>query len=436
MGAPSTPQTKPEVVTVTTADEVPVQLEAAGCTDRGLRAWTVVVGAWCANLCGFGWVNSIGVFQEYYQSHQLQSYSTSSISWILSLQPFVLFAAGLVIGRIFDNYGLKWLLLVGTFLQVLGLMMTSISSQYYQFMFAQGVCGSLGASLTFYSSIASTATWFDKRHALAFGLVSSGSSFGGVIFPIILSRLLPNIGFGWTLRVSGFLVFVLLVISNLTVRSRVAPVPRPVRFHDYINPFTELPFVLLTTGSCLGFFATFVPINYVILEAQTGGVDHNLAGYMLTILNAASLPGRILPGYLGDKWGRFNVMIGMCGLSTIVVLTLWLPGTLTNPGSAAIYIVFCLLYGFFSGAFVGMVPALLSQISADVTKIGVRQGVLFTCVSIATLTGNPIAGAILNQQNGAYWGLQVFAGLMMAGCVFFYILARVVTGGYSLAKAV
>lgn len=57
MGAPSTPQTKPEVVTVTTADEVPVQLEAAGCTDRGLRAWTVVVGAWCANLCGFGWVN-------------------------------------------------------------------------------------------------------------------------------------------------------------------------------------------------------------------------------------------------------------------------------------------------------------------------------------------------------------------------------------------
>lgn len=129
-------------------------------------------------------------------------------------------------------------------------------------------------------------------------------------------------------------------------------------------------------------------------------------------------------------------MIGMCGLSTIVVLTLWLPGTLTNPGSAAIYIVFCLLYGFFSGAFVGMVPALLSQISADVTKIGVRQGVLFTCVSIATLTGNPIAGAILNQQNGAYWGLQVFAGLMMAGCVFFYILARVVTGGYSLAKAV
>lgn len=129
-------------------------------------------------------------------------------------------------------------------------------------------------------------------------------------------------------------------------------------------------------------------------------------------------------------------MIGICGLSSIAILALWLPGTLVNPGSAAIYIVFCLLYGFFSGAFVGMVPALLSQVSPDVSKIGVRQGVLFTCVSVATLTGNPIAGAILNQQNGAYWSLQVFAGLMMAGCVVSYIVARVVTGGFSLIKAV
>ncbi|KAM5461801.1 hypothetical protein MferCBS49748_007085 [Microsporum ferrugineum] len=180
----------------------------------------------------------------------------------------------------------------------------------------------------------------------------------------------------------------------------------------------------------------FVPINYVILEAQIDGVDPHLAGYLLTILNAASLPGRILPGYLGDKWGRFNVMIAMCVLSAIVLLALWIPGTLINPSSAAVYIIFCLLYGFASGAFVGMVPALLSQISTNVTKTGVRQGVLFTCISIATLTGTPIAGAILSRQNGTYWGLQVFAGVMMVGCVFFFIAVRVVLVGFSFNKKV
>jgi hypothetical protein len=114
-------------------------------------------------------------------------------------------------------------------------------------------------------------------------------------------------------------------------------------------------------------------------------------------------------------------MITMCSLSSIVILALWLPGTLLSPGSVA---------------FVGMVPALLSQISPDVTKIGVRQGVLFTCISIASLTGSPIAGAILSRQNGTYWGLQVFAGVMMAAGVFFFTAGRIVLAGLSIAKKV
>lgn len=129
-------------------------------------------------------------------------------------------------------------------------------------------------------------------------------------------------------------------------------------------------------------------------------------------------------------------MIAMCSLSAVVILALWLPGTLLSPGSAAVYIVFSMLYGFASGAFVGMVPALLGQISPDVTKIGVRQGVLFFCISIASLTGSPIAGAILNRQNGTYWGLQVFAGAMMATSVFFFIAARVILAGLSPSKKV
>ncbi|KNG85115.1 monocarboxylate transporter [Aspergillus nomiae NRRL 13137] len=410
--------------------------DAARHVDHGLRAWTVVAGAWCCLFCGFGWVNAIGIFQDYYQAHQLRTYSASSISWILSLEPFILFAAGLVIGRVFDNYGPKWLLLIGTFLHVFGLMMTSISHEYYQFILAQGICSPLGASFVFYPALSCTATWFDKRRALAFGIVSSGSSLGGVVFPTMLSRLLPRIGFGWSLRISGFMVLAMLIIANLTVRSRIAPVPRPVKLTDYIGPFSELPFILLMLASCCGFFAMFVPINYVIVEAQEDGVNRDLAGYLLTILNAASLPGRILPGYLGDKLGRFNVMIAMCTLSAVVLLVLWLPGTLLSPGSAAIYIVFSLLYGFASGAFVGMVPALLSQISPDVTKTGVRQGVLFTCISIASLTGSPIAGAILSRQHGTYWGLQVFAGAMMVGSVFFFVAARVVLAGASIAKKV
>ena len=125
-------------------------------------------------------------------------------------------------------------------------------------------------------------------------------------------------------------------------------------------------------------------------------------------------------------------MIAMCTFSALVLLVMWLPGTLIAPRSAAIYVVTSLLYGFASGAFVGMVPALLGQISPDITKIGMRQGVLFTCISAATLTGSPIAGAILSRQHGTFWGLQVFAGVMMVASVVFLILARVSLVGFVL----
>lgn len=164
--------------------------------------------------------------------------------------------------------------------------MTSISTEYYQFLLAQGLCSSLGASLVFYPALSCTATWFQKRRALAFGIVSSGSSVGGIVFPTMLARLLPAIGFGWSVRVSALLVFVMLLVGNLTIRSRIKPVPRPVTLDDYVEPFGELPFVLLALASCAGFFAMFIPINYIIVQAQEAGVDPNMAGYLLTIMNA------------------------------------------------------------------------------------------------------------------------------------------------------
>jgi MFS family permease len=49
-----------------------------------------------------------------------------------------MFFFGPIIGKVFDSYGPRYLLIVGTFLEVFGLMMTSLASEYYQFILAQG----------------------------------------------------------------------------------------------------------------------------------------------------------------------------------------------------------------------------------------------------------------------------------------------------------
>jgi len=62
-------------------------------------------------------------------------------------------------------------------------------------------------------------------------------------------------------------------------------------------------------------------------------------------------------------------------------------------------------------SFVSLTPSLIAQIS-DVRQIGVRSGTLFAIISIASLVGNPIGGALLTKWNGEYTGLQVFAGVL------------------------
>jgi MFS family permease len=151
----------------------------------------------------------------------------------------------------------------------------------------------------------------------------------------------------------------------------------------------------------------------------------NLSNYLIPILNAVSIFGRIIPGIIADRLGRFNVMIITTGFSAIIVLALWLPSASNAP-----ILIFCILYGFSSGAFVAIGPSLIAQIS-PIREIGVRNGTFFLCVAFAGLTGNPIGGALVGV-NGGFKGLQIFCGcVMLAGCLV-YFASRWVQCGWKM----
>ncbi|PGH32708.1 hypothetical protein GX50_04490 [[Emmonsia] crescens] len=399
--------------------------------DGGVEAWTVVFGGFCALFVSFGWITCIGVFQDYYQKNQLKSYSPSTVAWITSLETCMIFIAAPICGKIFDNYGPRYLLIAGTFFHVFGLMMASISTSYYQILLAQGICSPLGAGGIFYASVNSVTTWFFKRRAFALGIVASGSSVGGVIYPIMVARLVPLVGFGWTMRICAFLILGLCLVVNLTVKSRIQPQPKPFALKEFFTPFLEMPFFLTTVGVWLSFFGLYVPFAFTVTYARHFGMSAHLAGYLVSIMNATSTFGRILPGHAADRFGRFNVMIITSFLNVLVVLSIWMP----SRGNVPI-IIFTALFGFTSGAFVSLGPAVIAQIS-DVRQIGVRTGAMFAATSIASLTGNPIGGALVGDtQQPTYWRMQLFAGIVMAAGAVAFVLARVRVTGLTLMKKV
>lgn len=119
-------------------------------------------------------------------------------------------------------------------------------------------------------------------------------------------------------------------------------------------------------------------------------------------------------------------MIVTSFLSTVLVLALWLPARGNVP-----YILFAALYGFSSGAFVSLAPALVAQIS-DVREIGVRTGAMFGAISVAALVGNPIGGTLVSNEGGDYLHLQIFCGIMMLGGSMVFVASRWSLAGFKL----
>jgi nitrate/nitrite transporter NarK len=114
------------------------------------------------------------------------------------------------------------------------------------------------------------------------------------------------------MRIAAFLILALMIFANLTVKSRMPPHAKPWNIKEFFLPLKELTFDLVSFGSFLFFMGMFLPINYIILEATHYGMSPGLAQYLVSILNAASLFGRTVPGYVADKIGRYNMMVIMC----------------------------------------------------------------------------------------------------------------------------
>jgi len=106
--------------------------------DGGLRAWLVVVGAMCTTFTTFGFVNSWGIFQEYYQQHLLKQTPPSNIAWIGSMQYALIFLPGILVGRLFDLGYFRSVLMSSSALLVFSTFLVAECKEYWQFLLCQG----------------------------------------------------------------------------------------------------------------------------------------------------------------------------------------------------------------------------------------------------------------------------------------------------------
>jgi predicted MFS family arabinose efflux permease len=229
----------------------------------------------------------------------------------------------------------------------------------------------------------------------------------------MLQNLFERVGFAWGTRISGLLCGTLCGISVLIVTSRpTGQSSAPLTGFKFLR---DSRFMLLAAGGSLVALGCFIPYFYVVDYAQSLNISSRMAFIVLALMNAGGIFGRIIPAILSDHIGRFNLLAPTSFIAGLLILVSWM-----FVNNLPTLIVFSILYGFFSGAFISVVTPCVAQIS-DIREIGSRIGLMYSVISFPALVGGPVAGFILTSNNGSYHGMILFAGItMVAGSLLIF----------------
>ncbi|KAK5987507.1 MFS-type transporter pynF [Cladobotryum mycophilum] len=399
--------------------------------DGGIRAWLVVLGGFLDFAIAFGLVNSFGTFQAVYESQWKAS--TSTVTWIGSVQLFILFLGGTVCGSAFDKWGSRKLMLSGTVICLISFIATSFATKYYQYLLAQGILFGIGNAMLFYPATGAISEWFDQKRGLALGLALSGASVGGIIWPLIVGKLFTVVSTAWVHRIIAAISIPILLVSCFFVKERKASEHTPASntaatatditaTNNETTPTTpakqtikdvisEWRFLALCAALFFIYGGMLIPFYYIPLFAMEQGVNPTMANNLLAIGYAGSVVGRVSSGWIADRVGRFNVLL-VVAIGTGIVTVCWVK--MTSFGAmVASTILFCL----FSGGLIPLGSACVAQTTTDMQNIGLRIGVMMTICSFAALRGGPISGYI-KDNGGSWFGVYAFsAGGTLLGAV-------------------
>jgi MFS family permease len=337
----------------------------------------------------------------------------------LLVGPLFGFAAGWVI----DRFGPRRVMLAGILMgggALVGLGLTSTLAFFYVcYLFnALGyVCGGPLPAQVLLSR------WFDRHRGKAMGFAYLGIGIGGAIVPLLAYRLTQAFGWRSALVILGVLMIAIAfpmawfvrewpgghAESRPATRAPLAP----------LGPVLRTPaFYLLLVGSMCSIGAIGGTIqNLKLYLSLDGHYEQVLIARVLSVVLVGSLVGRILMGYLADRWARRHVML----LIYSIVATS-IPLLIVADGPVGLY-VFALAFGVGLGGDYMIIPLMAADLFG-VQALGRLLGIVLTADGIAEAV-MPMAVAAVRDRTGSYdGGFALLVVLAALGAVAVSLLPR------------
>jgi MFS family permease len=254
---------------------------------------------------------------------------------------------------------------------------------------------------------------FSLSRGRAMGMAYLGIGLGGFAAPHISQRLIDALGWRDALRAFGAIAVVIalplvLALSKLGTAARaLSSAQKP----SIKGPLTTASFYLLAFGSMASIGAVggaFQNLKLYLTLDQHRTAEQ--AAWIMSLILAVSLIGRVLAGVLADRYGPKRVMLLVYLLVTSATIFL-----ATGPTGDAIY-VFVVLFGLGLGGEYLIIPLVAVELFGAVV-LGSVMGIVLTADGVAEAVVPMLVGSLRDETGSYTLSFQLLAGLSALGAV-------------------
>ena len=299
-------------------------------TEFDLRyyGWRVVLAACLGVMAGFGslFVYTFSVFVKPLAAEF--GWSRETISGGFAIAAVTLGVVSPVLGRWIDRFGPRRIILPCMTIYVSAIASLSLLGpgvwQFYLVCFVLGAVGNGAAHLAYSRSIS---TWFERRLGTALAFVMVGAGLGAMILPVCAQFMISRSGWRAAYASLGGLALLLgLPLSWRYIRERGAVSNKVAPVAHFGMPWQaglrSVAFWIITAILFVSSISMNGAITHLSALLTDRGITPKDAAVSAAILGGSSLLGRIVVGWLLDRFFGPRVALGINLLTALGIFLL------------------------------------------------------------------------------------------------------------------
>jgi len=385
--------------------------------------YIVVAAALLIILLAYGARLSFGVFfkpmiAEFHWSRALTSGA-------MTLAMLIQGVTGIVMGRLNDRFGPRFIMTFCCFFLGLGFILTSQIHSAWQLYLVFGVITGIGMGGVFVALLSTVARWFIKRRGTMTGIVTTGIGLGALVMTPAANWLISVSDWRMSYIIVGGVVLVPGIIAAQLLRrdpARMGLVPYGknekevtesaaaaggLSFKEAVGTvqFWMIAFSFFCLGYCI--FAINV---HLVPHITDLGISATTAANIMAATGGLQTIGGIVLGIAADRTGNRQVLI--IGLVLITVSMLWLV-PFTGPG---MFYVFAVIYGVGVGGGGTMEATVIADLFG-IKAHGLILGVTSFIFTVGGAVGPLVTGYIFDRQGSYQPAFLVCAAFGITGLI-------------------